>query len=180
MYASRYIIHTLTISQLFPAFLQTFRFVFIINYLSHPSKMMNNVLPPSLAFRLHEKLDAVVQSSTTFSKLNSLDGTPPSIVADSGDEQASSSENHPLDTNDVNTIGNSDDESSTIKSSGKGYTDFSRVLAPKAGTASSLLNQPTSAKEPTFPVKLHLILSNPEFDDIIAWLPHGRSWRILQ
>jgi hypothetical protein len=143
--------------------------------------MMNNVLPPSLAFRLQEKLDAVVQSSTTLSKLNALDGTPPSIVADSGDEQASSSENHPLDTNDVNTIGsNSDDESSTIKSSGKGYTDFSRVLAPKAGTASSLLNQPTSAKEPTFPVKLHLILSNPEFDDIIAWLPHGRSWRILQ
>jgi HSF-type DNA-binding len=22
--------------------------------------------------------------------------------------------------------------------------------------------------------------SNPEFQDIIAWLPHGRSWRILQ
>lgn len=42
-----------------------------------------------------------------------------------------------------------------------------------------------SAKEkepggsPTFPVKLHLILSNPEFEKIVAWLPHGRAWRIL-
>jgi hypothetical protein len=29
-----------------------------------------------------------------------------------------------------------------------------------------------------FPMKLHAILSNPEFHDIIAWLPHGRAWRI--
>ena len=25
-----------------------------------------------------------------------------------------------------------------------------------------------------------MILSNPDFEDIISWLPHGRSWRILQ
>ena len=43
-----------------------------------------------------------------------------------------------------------------------------------------MLAQSTTAKEPTFPVKLHLILSNPEFQEIISWLPHGRSWRILQ
>lgn len=35
-------------------------------------------------------------------------------------------------------------------------------------------------KEPPFPVKLHRILSNPEFSDIICWLPHGRSWRVLK
>jgi len=29
-------------------------------------------------------------------------------------------------------------------------------------------------------MKLHEILSNPEFQDVIAWLPHGRAWRILQ
>jgi hypothetical protein len=149
------------------------------------SKMLNNVLPPSLALRLQEKLDAVVQSPSTFTKLKALDGPSPSIVvAESGDDETSQG-NPPrallVATCGINTIDNSDDESSTIKSSGKGYTDFSRVFTPKAGTASSLLNQPTcSAKEPTFPVKLHLILSNPEFDDIIAWLPHGRSWRILQ
>jgi hypothetical protein len=37
-----------------------------------------------------------------------------------------------------------------------------------------------STKEHTFSVKLHMILSNPDFQDIIGWLPHGRSWRILQ
>ena len=31
-----------------------------------------------------------------------------------------------------------------------------------------------------FPLKLHNILSNSEFTDIISWLPHGRAWRILQ
>ena len=35
-------------------------------------------------------------------------------------------------------------------------------------------------KEPPFPVKFHRILSNPEFRDIISWLPHGRSWRVLK
>ena len=33
---------------------------------------------------------------------------------------------------------------------------------------------------PCFPAKMHAILSNPELKDIIAWAPHGRSWRILQ
>lgn len=59
-----------------------------------------------------------------------------------------------------------------------GYNDYSAVQPPtaKCATASS---QP-SVKEPTFPVKLYMILSNPEFKDIITWLPHGRSWRIIQ
>jgi hypothetical protein len=30
-----------------------------------------------------------------------------------------------------------------------------------------------------FPVKLHRILSKPEYKEYIAWLPHGRAWRIL-
>src|SRR5210317_545170 len=32
----------------------------------------------------------------------------------------------------------------------------------------------------TFPTKLLLILSNPEYNDIICWLPHGRAWRVQQ
>ena len=35
-------------------------------------------------------------------------------------------------------------------------------------------------KNRSFPVKLHAILSNPRFCFIISWLPHGRSWKILQ
>ena len=30
-----------------------------------------------------------------------------------------------------------------------------------------------------FPIKLHYILSNPKYDDCITWLPHGRSWKVL-
>lgn len=36
-----------------------------------------------------------------------------------------------------------------------------------------------SVKAPTFPVTLHLMLSKVELGGIIAWLPHGRAWRIL-
>ena len=32
----------------------------------------------------------------------------------------------------------------------------------------------------SFPEKLHAILSNPLFSSIISWLPHGRSWKVLQ
>lgn len=61
----------------------------------------------------------------------------------------------------------------------KVYRDFSRVPAEKPEGASSP-QLSTNLKEPTFPVKLHMILSSPEFQDIISWLPHGRCWRILQ
>ena len=32
----------------------------------------------------------------------------------------------------------------------------------------------------TFPVKLHKLLSCSEFSHIITWMPHGRSWRVLE
>lgn len=44
----------------------------------------------------------------------------------------------------------------------------------------NFLHRHGPSRKITFPDKLHLILSNPEFSDIISWLPHGRSWRILQ
>jgi len=31
----------------------------------------------------------------------------------------------------------------------------------------------------TFPMKLHAIMSNPNYHHIIRWMPHGRSWKIL-
>jgi len=30
-----------------------------------------------------------------------------------------------------------------------------------------------------FPLKLHIILSQPQFDDIISWMPHGRAWKVI-
>lgn len=37
----------------------------------------------------------------------------------------------------------------------------------------------SSCNKATFPAALFDILADPELDDIIAWLPHGRSWRIV-
>lgn len=31
----------------------------------------------------------------------------------------------------------------------------------------------------TFPMKLHAIISNPRYRHIICWMPHGRSWKVL-
>lgn len=33
---------------------------------------------------------------------------------------------------------------------------------------------------PNFPAKMHAILSRPDLADVVAWLPHGRSWRVLK
>jgi HSF-type DNA-binding len=33
---------------------------------------------------------------------------------------------------------------------------------------------------PNFPAKLHAILCRKDISDVICWLPHGRSWRILK
>lgn len=33
-------------------------------------------------------------------------------------------------------------------------------------------------KVPNFPAKMHDILSRKEFQSIVSWMPHGRSWRI--
>lgn len=81
-----------------------------------------------------------------------------------------------------------DDESDTgdkarghvAKNVTSGYNDYSSVQAPQVIDAAVFSPVTVSGKEPTFPVKLHMILANPEFQDIIAWLPHGRSWRIVQ
>ena len=59
------------------------------------------------------------------------------------------------------------------------YRDYSRL--PCAEGANSLVGtSSTSGKEPPFPVKLHKILSKLEFTDVVSWLPHGRSWRVLK
>lgn len=38
----------------------------------------------------------------------------------------------------------------------------------------------SSGHVPTFPAKMHAILTNPNLNDIVAWAPHGRSWTILK
>lgn len=62
------------------------------------------------------------------------------------------------------------------------YRDYSRIPLDEAPSQvdEDTFRPNTSGKEPAFPTKLHKILSNPEYQDYIAWLPHGRSWRVLK
>ena len=60
------------------------------------------------------------------------------------------------------------------------YHDYSRIPTDKSVELGNALAAVASGKEPPFPVKLHRILSNAEHNDVISWLPHGRSWRVLK
>ncbi len=100
---------------------------------------------------------------------NQQQGNPPNIA------QAS-------DFSSTGTI-KSDSPNSTNKAKGRTsitpndtYRDFSRVGDDGTDLNS---NQPPG-KDPPFPVKLHRILSSNEYSDVISWLPHGRSWRVLK
>ena len=55
------------------------------------------------------------------------------------------------------------------------YNDFSRDVDPDPLTP---LTPP--GRVPNFPAKMHAILARPDLADIIAWMPHGRSWRVLK
>ena len=50
------------------------------------------------------------------------------------------------------------------------YIDFS-IIKPSRSQSQDVS---------TFPSKLHLILSTSSFRNIIVWLPHGRSWRLIK
>jgi len=58
------------------------------------------------------------------------------------------------------------------------YHDNSRVT-PADVDANPRARRANSKREPTFPMKLHSLLSDPEAEGIIVWLPHGRAWKII-
>ena len=55
------------------------------------------------------------------------------------------------------------------------YRDFSKQVDPDPLTP---LTAP--GRVPNFPAKMHSILSRPDLADVVAWMPHGRSWRVLK
>ena len=55
------------------------------------------------------------------------------------------------------------------------YNDHSREADPDPLTPVTQHD-----RAPSFPMKMHAILSNPELTNIIAWDDHGRSFRILR
>jgi len=53
------------------------------------------------------------------------------------------------------------------------YRDFSRYLLEGGDVVKH------KKSDANFPAKLHQLLSKPQFSHIIAWMPHGRAWKIL-
>ena len=69
------------------------------------------------------------------------------------------------------------------------YRDFGTVPEDEWGEEASPSPSPTPASRGSvessirvqkFPVKLYAILAQKEFHDIITWMPHGRSWKVLK
>jgi HSF-type DNA-binding len=55
------------------------------------------------------------------------------------------------------------------------YRDFSTLPDPDPNTPIT-----SPGRIPNFPAKMYAILSRKDLADIITWLPHGRSWRVLK
>lgn len=70
------------------------------------------------------------------------------------------------------------------------YRDFSNVGDDEIEQPASAPDSPppansrggveSSIRVQKFPVKLYAILAQKEFHDIITWMPHGRSWKVLK
>lgn len=62
------------------------------------------------------------------------------------------------------------------------YRDYSQVEVSSDDEAPSTAggdDKKQSRLQPNFPAKLHAIVSNPNYQHIICWQPHGRSWKIV-
>lgn len=60
------------------------------------------------------------------------------------------------------------------------YRDYSQVeVSSDEETTGGGDDKKHSRLQPNFPAKLHAIVSNPNYQHIICWQPHGRSWKIV-
>lgn len=80
-------------------------------------------------------------------------------------------------------------EASDASSNCYQYRDFSNVpekdLENQPNTNSNGGITPPSSRGHTvrvqkFPLKLYAMLARKEFQDVISWMPHGRSWKVLK
>jgi hypothetical protein len=101
-----------------------------------------------------------------------------SIIDNSQSQQDQLTETSGLDLDQEGTAMNStrDEEKKRKRNTGKTvvvdhtYSDYSTY---------ELLVPEKRKTRVTFPMKLHAIMSNPEYQHIIRWMPHGRSWKII-
>ena len=54
------------------------------------------------------------------------------------------------------------------------YKDYATMQNPNPSVSVMNTNKPL-----TFPLKLHIMLSRPESQGVVTWIPHGRAWRIV-
>ena len=59
------------------------------------------------------------------------------------------------------------------------YHDFSRVDYVPDDDDYNFQGKSGKGPHQPFPAKLHAILSNPSYQHIICWQPHGRAWIVL-
>jgi hypothetical protein len=83
-----------------------------------------------------------------------------------------------LQKKDSNTDNNN--KSIDTSTSKPGYPFFDYVDHSQEPDPDPLVPLTAPGRVPNFPAKMHAILSRPELADIVAWLPHGRSWRVLK
>jgi hypothetical protein len=96
-----------------------------------------------------------------------------------GDAQNTST---PATTTTTTTAGTTS-QSSTTSTSSYNNEDHSRVPPSSTGLScdeDDSTAHETSGKDPSFSVKLHRMLSSTDSNEYITWLPHGRSWRVLE
>jgi HSF-type DNA-binding len=63
------------------------------------------------------------------------------------------------------------------------YRDFASIpddALQESSTTTNNRSLESSIRVQKFPVKLYAILAQKEFGDIITWMPHGRSWKVLK
>jgi hypothetical protein len=60
------------------------------------------------------------------------------------------------------------------------YRDYADIALSHSPVSSklSLSAAEMRQQQASLPDKLHAILSNPNYEHIISWLPHGRAWKI--
>jgi hypothetical protein len=62
-------------------------------------------------------------------------------------------------------------------------TNSDDVTTKSSAMVSSGINGKRKSRRPSttsFPTKLYKILAEPKYQEYIAWLPHGRAWRVLK
>jgi hypothetical protein len=80
-------------------------------------------------------------------------------------------------TPDKSKKGRTSDASATA-SKDKIYIDYAAVPLPMVPSHASAIHAEVPLRYRKLPAKLYEMLSTPEYEPVISWMPHGRSWKI--